>query len=170
VGPEARACDVTGWTVIANEGPCLALDTRGAAEYRATNTCDEALTLTDADCVEGCAAALELKGSESGTLKLPSAARNGQTADFRYAVSGEESTLSFEYVENVCPGEDDGGCAIAPRGDARYAAELVVLLLLGVGFWARRGSACKMPTAPKNIPVKSGGTCSVASTATKKTT
>jgi hypothetical protein len=140
MGPEAQACDATGWMLVGNETPCLSPDTRGAEEYRLTNTCDERIDLIDAECVDGCTAALELEGHESGTLRLPSAAQTGQIAEFSYFASGEASTLRFEYVKNDCESEDVG-CAIARGGDARYSAEQLLVLVLGLGFWARRSSA-----------------------------
>ncbi len=133
---EARACDASAWTTAVNDGPCLVPNSQGTSEYAVINTCDEPVTLTEVDCGDACSATLNLEPSQTGTVKLRP---GGHTAAFRYEAAGEEFTLRFEYQENICPSED--GCSVARGRHTPHVADGLALLVLGLGFWARRGSA-----------------------------
>jgi hypothetical protein len=136
IGADAGACDVTGWLVADNEGPCLSPDNRGESSYEITNECDEPVRLTHAACIENCSPVLELEPGATGTLALPSRPQQNQIAEFRYLLRAEEFTLRLQYQLNECP--DGGSCSVRrPRG-APAVAQGFVLLALGLALRFRR--------------------------------
>jgi hypothetical protein len=136
MGADARACDVTGWLVTDNEGPCLSVDSRSDSSYAITNECDEPVRLTRSACIENCPPVLELEPGETGTLALPSPAQQDQTAEFRYLLRGEAFTLRFGYQLNEC--DDGSGCNVSSRRDTRPAAQGLALFALGFALRFRR--------------------------------